>query len=64
MPDKKVVTDDGSITFRSSEYDEHYHSKAGALTEADKKYSEVCDIGSRDDVDILDICFCDRCFQG
>lgn len=57
MPDEKVVTNDGSITFHSSEYDEAYHSVSGALTEADKKYSEVCGIGSREEADVLDICF-------
>lgn len=57
MTDRKVITKDGSVTFHSSEYDEHYHSKAGALTEADKKYAEVCNIGSREEVDVLDVCF-------
>lgn len=57
MIDHKIVTDDGSITFHSSEYDEAYHSVSGALTEADKKYAEVCGIAERDEVDILDICF-------
>jgi tRNA U34 5-methylaminomethyl-2-thiouridine-forming methyltransferase MnmC len=57
MPDKKVLTDDGSMTFHSSEYDETYHSVSGALTEADKKYAEVCGIGERDEADVLDICF-------
>ncbi|MBW2972131.1 hypothetical protein KY359_03785 [Candidatus Woesearchaeota archaeon] len=57
MPDRKVITGDGSPTFHSSEYDETYHSTSGALTEADKKYSEVCGIQDREEVDILDICF-------
>ena len=57
MTDKKVVTDDGSITFHSSEYDETYHSTSGALTEANKKYAEVCGIREMDSVDVLDICF-------
>lgn len=57
MTDRKIITDDGSVTFHSSEYDETYHSVSGALTEADKKHSEVCSISSREEADILDICF-------
>jgi tRNA U34 5-methylaminomethyl-2-thiouridine-forming methyltransferase MnmC len=57
MTDKKVRTADGSITFHSEQYDEHYHSTSGALTEAHKKYAEVCKIYDRKEVDILDICF-------
>ncbi|MFC1741358.1 tRNA (5-methylaminomethyl-2-thiouridine)(34)-methyltransferase MnmD [Nanoarchaeota archaeon] len=57
MADERVVTKDGSVTFRSSSYDETYHSVSGALEEADKKYSKVCGIGARESVDILDICF-------
>jgi tRNA U34 5-methylaminomethyl-2-thiouridine-forming methyltransferase MnmC len=57
MREKKVLTGDGSLTFHSSDYDETYHSTSGALEEADKKYSQVCGIGSRDEVDVLDICF-------
>lgn len=57
MTDKKVRTSDGSITFHSEQYDEHYHSTSGALTEAHKKYAEVCKVYDRKEVDILDICF-------
>jgi tRNA U34 5-methylaminomethyl-2-thiouridine-forming methyltransferase MnmC len=57
MTDKKIITKDGSATFLSSEYDETYHSVSGALEEADKKYAQVCGIGSREEVDVLDICF-------
>ncbi|MBU2561739.1 MAG: hypothetical protein KKD17_05565 [Nanoarchaeota archaeon] len=57
MPDRKVVTRDGSTTFYSEDYDETYHSTSGALTEADKKYSEACRIQDREEADILDICF-------
>lgn len=55
--EERVVTDDGSITFHSAEYDENYHSTSGALTEADKKYAEVCGIQDMEEVDVLDICF-------
>lgn len=51
------MTRDGSPTFHSSEYDETYHSTGGALTEADKKYSEACGIERMEEADILDICF-------
>ena len=57
MAEKKVLTDDGSMTCYSSEYDEHYHSVSGALTEADKKYAKVCGIEDRESVSVLDICF-------
>ncbi|MBW2997710.1 methyltransferase domain-containing protein [Candidatus Woesearchaeota archaeon] len=57
MTDRKSLTADGSVTFYSDEYEEAYHSPSGALTEAEKKYAEVCRISDRDEVDILDICF-------
>lgn len=54
---KQVKTKDGSVTYHDSSFDETLHSLSGALTEADKKYAEVCRIGSRETVDILDVCF-------
>ncbi|NQU78211.1 hypothetical protein HQ545_00415 [Candidatus Woesearchaeota archaeon] len=57
MTDRKVITKDGSATYYSEEYGESYHSLSGAMEEADKKYAQVCGIGEREDVVILDICF-------
>ncbi len=57
MTDRKVITEDGSTTYHSEKYDETYHSKSGALTEADKKYAEACGIDKLETADILDICF-------
>ncbi|MFQ5560506.1 MAG: tRNA (5-methylaminomethyl-2-thiouridine)(34)-methyltransferase MnmD [Nitrospinota bacterium] len=53
---KPVKTKDGSYTFHSSSFDEHYHSiTAGGIQEAKKKFVEPAEIkkGAR----ILDFCF-------
>lgn len=58
--DTATATEDGSITFWSSEYNEHYHSKIGAVTEARKKYIEPTRLEQRiasEDLRVLDICF-------
>ncbi|MBW2968275.1 methyltransferase domain-containing protein [Candidatus Woesearchaeota archaeon] len=55
--DRKIITEDGTVTFHSEKHDETYHSTSGALTEADKKYAEVCRIGERKHVTVLDVCF-------
>lgn len=52
---KQIITDDGSVTFHSDEYDENYHSTSGALEESLKKYVEPCKIISG--MKILDIGF-------
>ncbi len=55
-----VQTDDGSITFHSKQFDEHYHTLAGARTEAEKKYILPGRLQQRlqqGDVALLDICF-------
>lgn len=54
---KKIITDDGSITYFNEKYEEHYHSVSGAEEEAVKKFAEPCSIKERDEVNILDICF-------
>lgn len=54
---KTVVTWDGSQTLRSLEYNENYHSLAGAREECIKKYVEPCKIKERKFVRILDYCF-------
>jgi len=52
---KQVLTDDGSMTFYSSKFDECYHSKSGALQEAFEKYVKPCNV--KDGFVILDVCF-------
>ncbi|MBW2990184.1 hypothetical protein KY348_00595 [Candidatus Woesearchaeota archaeon] len=56
---KQVVTEDGSITFHSDEYDETYHSVSGAVEEAFKKFAEPAleFVKGKDEVIILDVGF-------
>ncbi len=56
----KVTTQDGSITFWNAEMKEHYHTMAGARSEAQQKYSQPGQLDKRltkGKVRILDICF-------
>lgn len=55
-----VITDDGSVTFFSNDWKEHYHTKAGARLEAEQKF--VVPSGLREkiksaDLKLLDVCF-------
>lgn len=55
-----VQTEDGSLTYWNMEYKEHYHTPAGARTEAERKYCLPGDVAKRctqGPVRILDICF-------
>jgi len=55
-----ILTEDGSFTCYSEEFDEHYHSiKEGALKESLKKHIEPAFslISQKDEVTILDICY-------
>jgi len=52
---KKIVTADGSATYYNDKYEECYHSKTGAVEEAEKKFVEPAKIKSG--MKILDICF-------
>lgn len=52
---KRTKTDDGTITLYSEEYKEHYHTKSGALEEAEEKYIRPCKVGEGDL--ILDVGF-------
>ena len=57
---KKIITNDGSITFHNFEFDETYHSITGAEEEALKKFSEPCKIKEmalQKEIFILDVCF-------
>ncbi len=54
------TTDDGSITFYNEQFGEHYHTLAGARSEAEKKYILPGELQKRlqqGDVALLDICF-------
>jgi radical SAM protein (TIGR01212 family) len=55
-----VKTDDGSITFFSEDWKEHYHTKQGARLEAQKKFVEPSGLPEKlktKDVKLLDVCF-------
>jgi tRNA U34 5-methylaminomethyl-2-thiouridine-forming methyltransferase MnmC len=54
-----TLSDDGSYTAYSKEYDEHYHStKDGALFESLHKHViPACELVQKDAVNILDICY-------
>ncbi len=57
---EKIITKDGSETFRNSEIDETYHSISGAKEEAIKKFVETCLIkekSMKSEIAILDFCF-------
>ena len=55
------ITDDGSYTFFSDEFDELFHSHSGAKQEAQYKFIEPCQIKKKathqDTIKILDICY-------
>jgi len=48
---------DGSITFWSDDFKEHYHDKAGAMLEAKSKFLNQALLDKKDNIKILDICF-------
>ena len=52
---KLVKTDDGSYTYYNEEFDEHYHTKSGAIEEAFEKHVNA--LGVEDGMRILDFCF-------
>ena len=52
---KKIVTNDGSVTFHNIQYNETYHSVSGALEEAFEKFAKPCKL--KDGMKVLDICF-------
>jgi len=55
-----LETDDGSVTFWSDDFKEHYHSKNGAYLETMGKFirpSGISDMLKDRDVRLLDVCF-------
>ncbi|MEC4984034.1 MAG: MnmC family methyltransferase [Oscillatoria sp. PMC 1068.18] len=65
MSDSEVflpqITADGSLTFFSPEFQESFHSRAGAKWEAENKFIEPCQLGKKaqeqERLRILDICY-------
>ncbi|MEL4897138.1 tRNA (5-methylaminomethyl-2-thiouridine)(34)-methyltransferase MnmD [Crocosphaera sp. Alani8] len=57
----KTITDDGSYTFFSDEFEELFHSHSGAKQEAQYKFIEPCQIKEKttlkNTIKILDICY-------
>jgi len=55
-----IATADGSVTFFSDDWKEHYHTKTGARLEAEKKFVEPSKLTEKlrtHDVKLLDVCF-------
>ena len=55
-----VKTDDGSITFFSEDWKEHYHTKTGARLEAQKKFVDPSGLNLKlktSNLKLLDVCF-------
>ncbi len=55
------LTDDGSTTFWNEKFQEAYHSRVGAYTEALEKHVQACKIpelaATQNEIKILDLCF-------
>ncbi len=55
------LTDDGSTTYWNARFQEAYHSRVGAYTEALEKHVRACQIpelaAKQDEIKILDLCF-------
>ena len=57
---EKVRTKDGSTSFRSEKYDEHYHTLSGAKEESFEKHAKpakLLEAAKKGKVRILDFCF-------
>ncbi len=55
-----ILTTDGSVTFFSEDWKEHYHTKAGARLEADKKFVAPSGLTAKlqtSNIKLLDVCF-------
>jgi len=55
-----ILTDDGSITFFSEGWKEHYHTKTGARMEAQEKFVEPSGLAAKlqiSNLKLLDVCF-------
>ena len=58
---RSELTDDGSTTYWNEKFQEAYHSRVGAYTEALEKHVKACGItelaNKQDEIKILDLCF-------
>lgn len=56
---EKIITRDGTITFRCESVDETYHSMSGAEEEAREKYAKLIEQHpiKKDEIVIYDVCF-------
>jgi radical SAM protein (TIGR01212 family) len=55
-----VITDDGSVTFFSNDWKEHYHAKTGARLEAQQKFVVPSGLNRKlqtSNLKLLDVCF-------
>ena len=55
----KIITEDGSISFRSEKFNENFHSKAGAYCETKNKFINPSRLKRfhNKSINVLDICF-------
>lgn len=58
---EKIITDDGSVTYRSIDVDECYHTKSGAVEEAFEKHAKPAKVDElakkKNKIVIYDVCF-------
>jgi tRNA U34 5-methylaminomethyl-2-thiouridine-forming methyltransferase MnmC len=55
---QQIITDDGSMTLKSEEFNECYHSSEGAIKETLYKHIyPAFEVVKKDEIKILDICF-------
>lgn len=54
---EKIITADGSITFRSELVDEPYHTKSGAREESFEKHARPLKVWEKEKPVIYDVCF-------
>ncbi len=54
---RETITDDGSVTLYNDNYQDHYHTKSGAIEEVFGKFIRPANIAGRKEVRVLDIGF-------
>ncbi|MGV8141924.1 MAG: MnmC family methyltransferase [Candidatus Woesearchaeota archaeon] len=53
---EELITDDKSLTYRNSDVDEWYHTKAGAIVEALEKHAKALCVWEKQNPVIFDVC--------
>lgn len=53
---ERLITDDGSATYRHPKLDEPYHTKSGAIVEALEKHARALKVWERQNPVIFDVC--------